>query len=409
MNRGNRRRADRLNEAWSSGTSSYVPTRLLDCTRRPLPRNPRIRRPSTSLGLLDNRPDELPSSDSIVRSLTYGLPLTRPNSSRVTIHDRSKPVVPSKTKKKRSMLTQARRDALLEVFNAFDVDQGGSIDADEFRAIGQSYSGRKWTNKEAREAMAKVDTDGGGEIEPDEFIVYFEDNVGFMTDKQFQARMNKLLMAAREARMKHAASQGQELPDPLGDRTEIGKLIEGLQDASDEARLEASTSMCEMAQAQRFPRGSRPTSAIVEAGAVEPLVELLHQQDPSGSMNSEDTRATAALTLKRLATRHRKNQDAIRTCGGVPLLVKMLYPQESERVQHSACATLAALVENNVGNTQAARLSEGVPDLVRLSSSPTKVVRINASSALRSMKVLPPAKTLRGADQWEGLRRNTWH
>ncbi len=35
-------------------------------------------------------------------------------------------------------------------------------------------------------AWRQVDTDGGGEIEPDEFIAYFEHNVGFMTEKQFQ-------------------------------------------------------------------------------------------------------------------------------------------------------------------------------------------------------------------------------
>ena len=47
----------------------------------------------------------------------------------------------------------------MQVFDAFDVDGGGSIDPDEFRGIGQAYTGRKWTNKEAKAAMIKVDTD----------------------------------------------------------------------------------------------------------------------------------------------------------------------------------------------------------------------------------------------------------
>ena len=80
------------------------------------------------------KPKEHPTTDSIVRALTYGLPLGKLNKSRVQKHDRSVSIVPTKSKKKRSMLTNARREALLEVFNAFDVDGGGSIDADEFRA-----------------------------------------------------------------------------------------------------------------------------------------------------------------------------------------------------------------------------------------------------------------------------------
>ena len=59
-----------------------------------------------------------------------------------------------------------------------------------------------------------MDADGSGTIEPEEFIVYFEDNVGFMTDKQFQNRMNKLLMAAREARL----NAGLAEKDPDADK-----------------------------------------------------------------------------------------------------------------------------------------------------------------------------------------------
>jgi len=354
------------------------------------------------------RVHQLPTPDSIVRALTYGSDIQRPNRSRVKARDHSKPIVTSKVKKKRSMLTQARREALLEVFRAFDVDQGGTIDAEEFRGIGQAYSGRKWTNKEAREAMAKVDTDGGGEIEPDEFIEYFEGNVGFLTDKQFYARMNKMLMAAREARLAAQAEAGEEIPDPEGERKGgVFKLIEDMQDASDDVRCEAGRAVYSLARAQPLGRGHRPTSAITEAGGVAPLVELLQRTPAGGSINSDETRITAAAAIERLAKGHRKNQDAIRVAGGLPPLVLMLQSSENDEMQKAAACAAWRLVENNLGNAQALRLSEGVPDLVRLSSAEDKVTMKAAVGTLRCMGVLPTARRLKGADLWEGLRQNT--
>jgi len=100
-----------------------------------------------------------------------------PNETRLKHREHDEPVIKSDEGKKRSKLTAARREALrealLEVFDAFDVDRWGSADPDEFRSIGQACTGRKWTNKEAKAAMIAVDTDGSGKIEADEFIVYF--------------------------------------------------------------------------------------------------------------------------------------------------------------------------------------------------------------------------------------------
>ena len=75
---------------------------------------------------------------------------------------------------------------------------------------------------------------------------------------------------------------------------------------------------------------------------------------------------TAALALQRLACRHRRNQDAIRNCGGIELLVTMLEPSESDVVQRVGVCALLHLVGTNVGNIQAVRLADGVPDLVPL-------------------------------------------
>jgi len=256
--------------------------------------------------------------------------------------------------------------------------------------------------------LLKVDTDGSGEIEADEFIVYFEDNVGFMTDKQFASRMNKLLMAAREARLAGGLPEKALEEDKLGAAAEMASLINKLQDHSDEVQLEGTREIYERAEPQRYAKGVRPTSAVADGGAVEPLVDLLQAADSHGRPNSHKTRIAAANALQRLACGNRKNQDSIRGSGGVPLLVAMLGPEESIEMQQASLRALAELVNNNVGGITAVRLAEGTPDLVRLTSSVDKLSRDAASMALRCMGVIPSAKRMQGRDTWEGLRRSTW-
>ena len=71
---------------------------------------------------------------------------------------------------------------LLQVFNAFDIDQGGTIGEDELLQLGQArrQSGQasgEWTANRNRRLIARMTKDNGasGNITESEFVSYFDD------------------------------------------------------------------------------------------------------------------------------------------------------------------------------------------------------------------------------------------
>jgi Ca2+-binding EF-hand superfamily protein len=70
---------------------------------------------------------------------------------------------------------QAQRDPVFakQIFDKFDVDQGGSLDRDEFRSCLRDL-GEKFSDKEFRWILSQVDTDKSGVIEYDEFWEFWK-------------------------------------------------------------------------------------------------------------------------------------------------------------------------------------------------------------------------------------------
>jgi len=79
-------------------------------------------------------------------------------------------------------------------------------------------------------------------------------------------------------------------------------------------------------------------AAVVHAGAVEPLVELLHADAP-------EARGQAAVALRTLALDNAYNKVVIERAGAIPLLLQLLR-DDSLEVQEVAAVALQVLVEN---------------------------------------------------------------
>jgi hypothetical protein len=100
--------------------------------------------------------------------------------------------------------------------------------------------------------------------------------------------------------------------------------------------------------------------AIREAGAIPPLVALLHAGAESEAVKN------AACALRNLAYDNPTNRDAIREAGAIPLLVALLHAgAESEAAEGAACA-LGILADDNPTNRDAIREAGAIPPLVAL-------------------------------------------
>lgn len=116
-------------------------------------------------------------------------------------------------------------------------------------------------------------------------------------------------------------------------------------------------------------------AAIVEAGCVDPLVQLLDS-------DSEAMQAYAAGTLGNLGT-NTEYSDEIGSAGAIAPLVAMLESMVIE-VQSAAVSTLSAL-SANADNAVSIAVAGGIAHLVRLLGSASKVVHGSAVCALVNM------------------------
>jgi vacuolar protein 8 len=109
-------------------------------------------------------------------------------------------------------------------------------------------------------------------------------------------------------------------------------------------------------------------AAIVEAGAIPPLVELLHTEGP-------EARGQAAVALRTLAMGNAYNKVAMEKAGAIPLLARLL-KDESLEVQEVAAGALQVLAE-------AKSQEEGAMDsLAALLKEDERGVREEAEGAL---------------------------
>eukprot|EP01050_Picozoa_sp_SAG11_P001716 SAG11_NODE_78_length_17939_cov_10.236883_9_plen_150_part_00 len=64
---------------------------------------------------------------------------------------------------------KAKRQEARDMFDLYDVDQGGMLDRDEVKALAEAL-GTKLRGREIDKAMAVMDEDGSGEVDFDEFF-----------------------------------------------------------------------------------------------------------------------------------------------------------------------------------------------------------------------------------------------
>ena len=84
----------------------------------------------------------------------------------------------------------------------FDVDQGGTLDADEFYTMGAAISegmgSTKWTRAKSDKVFAKLDQDGSGGIDQDEFVEFYKGVLKGQPDAKFEKGMNRIVDAGRK-------------------------------------------------------------------------------------------------------------------------------------------------------------------------------------------------------------------
>lgn len=77
-----------------------------------------------------------------------------------------------------------------QIFEAFDSDDDGVIDEDEFWAISHRMApklhDKEWTREDSRLAMVQFDTDGDGYVTQHEFLEFFRNQLGGVSHEVFE-------------------------------------------------------------------------------------------------------------------------------------------------------------------------------------------------------------------------------
>merc|ERR1711934_698403 len=98
-------------------------------------------------------------------------------------------------------LSAARRQALMKVFNLFDMNGTDTIDVNEFMALGRAVHKKAgWNEVQNIQAMKRVDISGNGEIEPQEFLQFFRERLGNCSDSDFDRGIRFMTQVAQDAR-----------------------------------------------------------------------------------------------------------------------------------------------------------------------------------------------------------------
>eukprot|EP00656_Telonema_subtile_P006677 TRINITY_DN130_c0_g1_i11.p2 TRINITY_DN130_c0_g1~~TRINITY_DN130_c0_g1_i11.p2 ORF type:complete len:362 (-),score=123.20 TRINITY_DN130_c0_g1_i11:141-1226(-) len=110
-------------------------------------------------------------------------------------------------------LQDDRRVRIAALFRAFDYDSSGSIEADEFMAIGKAFRGDEvWDEAKNKEAITRVDADGDGRVDVNEFVTFFELNgIAKRNKLKFEGLMDRYMAAAIAGRASYYFTQGTDL------------------------------------------------------------------------------------------------------------------------------------------------------------------------------------------------------
>merc|ERR1711935_620320 len=98
-------------------------------------------------------------------------------------------------------LSKARREALMKIFQLFDLNGSDTIDLNEFIVLGKAVHKKAgWNETQNLQAMKRVDTSGNGEIEPQEFLQFYRERLGACNDNDFDRGIRFMSEVAREVR-----------------------------------------------------------------------------------------------------------------------------------------------------------------------------------------------------------------
>jgi len=74
-----------------------------------------------------------------------------------------------------------KEERLRKLFHCLDLDSSGTLSAEDICEALESISGKKLTEKHARNLISEVDTTNNGEINYEEFLTIFSEAKGFLT------------------------------------------------------------------------------------------------------------------------------------------------------------------------------------------------------------------------------------
>lgn len=102
----------------------------------------------------------------------------------------------------------------MKVFQAFDLDNSGYVEAEELQLLGQQrktlgQKERVWTQERNAKLIAKMDISRDGLIDQEEFLVHFLEALEFENDEVFSQTMEDFLECAKHERAKGKASSSE--------------------------------------------------------------------------------------------------------------------------------------------------------------------------------------------------------
>jgi len=220
-----------------------------------------------------------------------------------------------------------RSHVIGEVFDLFDLDGLGTVQADELLLLGQARRtlGQKtgtWDEEKNKKFMAKIDKDGSGDCDRDEFVAHFSKALPFDQD-QFSTIMHQFMGVARDVRGRK--QRGEKVTAP---RQETKAARDVTPESSPEAEpsRHTPTGQIERAMARRK---AKQDAATAEAEPEEAATG--NREEHAGHRNRAAEAAAEKAEAERVAKVHQTfeaidaDQNGSITLGELRQSVKVLY------------------------------------------------------------------------------------
>jgi len=134
--------------------------------------------------------------------------------------------------KARDARVERRSAEMRVIFNGFDLDMDGQLDAEEVTHLGKILHRGKmeWTEEQSRMLLSEMDPNGNGFVTDKEFLLFYEP-VYHVPEKRFEIgmeRFRKTVAAVRTERLQRTASRLQSSKPVPEARTELVRKNTGI-------------------------------------------------------------------------------------------------------------------------------------------------------------------------------------